>query len=258
MDLKTSLFILIGALIPCVVFASNTERANLDSVSDWYQTNRFELSIQDDQNNWTAHWLISLDINSNTIKIEKNDYFLDQNIKGSLIILLGKVMLSNGLILKRNHEIDAVDTPVIMLQLLLNLLYQSVPKGPQTVGNELTINHTELTTPIRVTTKSASAFFNTPWSVSGTLSKGPQDVIAYDLKFNAKLDKGAYYLIKMNGKLHQEDTAVLENTMNLEGWEIYDIGPYSHQANSKARINYGASKSFSKAKTLGELRQELE
>ena len=245
-------------LMSSIAYASNTEQADSHALSDWYQANRFELSIQDDQNNWTAHWHISLDKENNTLKIDKNDYFLGQSFKGSLIILLGKVMLSNGLVLEKNREIDALDTPVLMLQLLINLLNQSIPNGPQTIGDEQAINHTELTTPIRLSTKSASAFFNTPWSVTGSLSQNPHHVIAYDLEFNAKLDQGTHYLIKMNGKLHKEDAVILNSAMNLEGWEIYDIGPYSQQINSKTIAHYGAKKSTSKANTLGELHQEIE
>ncbi len=259
MSFKVIIFLFLYLIFPISVSAvTNTTIAekNRPGVT-WRDINSLKLTVEDNQNSWKANWLIAIDKEKNTISIEKDDYFHDHNLKGTLIVLAGKTMLSKGLTLKKGYEIDALDTPIIMFQLLLDILNKTIPSGPSSVIKQLHIQHTEANTPIQISTKSASAHFNAPWTVTGQLLKVVEGGIDYDLKFATSLNGGINYTLEMAGELHQKSGWALDDTMKLDGWQIYQLGPVKTQRGDITSFDYGAQLIHPKASTLGELRLEL-
>ena len=223
----------------------------------WQDFNVIKLSVEDNQNSWKANWLITIDKEKNTISIEKDDYFRNQNLKGTLIVLAGKTMLSRGLTLKKGYEIDALDTPIIMMQLLFDILNKTTPTGPSSVTQKLRVDHAEANMPIHISTKSASAHFNAPWRVEGLFSKSSKDTIEYNFSFATSVHDGINYTLKMNGELHQKANQTLDDTMKLDGWKIYHLGPINSQQSGIKNFDYSAQLIQPKASTLGELRSEI-
>ena len=244
-------------LISSQLIIAATNSAEIPHKATWQDFNIIKRSVEDNQNSWRANWLITIDKEKNTISIEKNDYFHNQNLKGTLIVLAGKTMLSKGLVLGRGYEIDALDTPIIMMQLLFDILNKTLPSGPASITRSQKIKHSEISTPIHISTKSASAHFNAPWAVNGLFSRSAIDTIKYEFSFATSVYEGINYTLKMNGELHQKANQTLDDTMGLDGWQIYQLGPMNTQQGERTSFDYGAQLFDSKASTLGELRNEL-
>lgn len=259
MNFKVSTLLFIFLIVPKFILAAtgpNQIKKAVPAVT-WQDINSLSLTVEDNQNSWKANWLITIDKEKNTISIEKDDYFHDHNLKGTLIVLAGKTMLSKGLVLQKGYEIDALDTPIIMLQLLVDILNKTIPSGPSSVTKEMNVEHTETQVPIHISTKSASAHFNAPWTVIGHLSKPGKHGIDYNLSFVTSLNGGINYTLKMAGELHQKPGLTLDDTMKLDGWQIYQLGPIKTQRGEVTNFDYGAQLIQSTASTLGELRHQL-
>jgi hypothetical protein len=259
MNFKVITLLFIFLIVPKFMLAATDPNQIKKAVPamTWQDINSLSLTVEDNQNSWKANWLITIDKEKNTISIEKDDYFHNHNLKGTIIVLAGKTMLSKGLVLKKGYEIDALDTPIIMFQLLLDILNKTIPSGPSSVTKEFTVEHTETQVPIHISTKSASAHFNAPWTVTGQLSKAVKGSIDYDLKFATSLNGGINYTLEMAGELHQKSGRALDDTMKLDGWQIYQLGPVETQRGDITSFDYGAQLIHPKASTLGKLRLEL-
>ena len=234
-----------------------TNSAEIPHSATWQDFNVIKLSVEDNQNSWKANWLITIDKEKNTISIEKDDYFHNQNLRGTLIILAGKTMLSKGLVLRKGYEIDALDTPIIMMQLLFDILNKTLPSGPASITRNQKIEHSETNKPIHISTKSASAHFNAPWVVNGLFSRSAIDTIEYEFSFATSVHEDINYTLNMKGELHQKPNQTLDGTMMLEDWKIYQLGPMNTQQGERTSFHYGAQLFDSKASTLGELRKKL-
>lgn len=258
MNLKTIFLLTFSVVFSLPTFAStSTNSSKTIHQATWQDINSLKLSVEDNQNSWKANWFITIDKEKNTISIEKDDYFHNQNLKGTLIVLAGKTMLSKGLILRKGYEIDALDTPIIMMQLLFDILNKVLPSGPASITKNLKIAHSEANIPIHISTKSASAHFNAPWVVNGLFSQPTIDTIKYDFSFATSVHDGINYTLKMNGELHQKPNQTLDDTMALDGWKVYQLGPTNSHGKEVTSFDYGAQLIDYKASTLGELRNEL-
>jgi len=211
----------------------------------------------DPQGNGSAHWVISIDRENNDVIIEKDECYAGKEVKGAILIISGYMMLTKELDLKEGYEIDAADEPGLMMQLLLNLLGFIAPDGPQSLNGKLVVNHTEKTEPIKVATSSASGVFGAPWTAKGVLEKRDENKVEYDVDFESALSKDDGYAVKMSGKWEARKVEPLKDSMRLEGWRIYAIGPYSKKYESGTIFDYGAQISQSDAVTIGALRKQL-
>lgn len=246
-----SLFLVAAMLFSQLALAASNQFPK-QTTQRWLDARWIELDIRDNQNDWQGNWQIAFDHQSNSVKIDKDDLFNSHRLQGSLIVLEGHTLLSKGLDLKPGYEIDALDTPVLMTQLLLSLLQKAVATDPASLKGQFIVQHQENTIPIRVATKSASALFQAPWQVNGELNKHANQNILFQLEFQTSLAKDIPYRVYMSGKLNHHATPPIKEDMSLQGWTIYSLGP-----ETAGQYSYGAKKINSSASTINELRKEL-
>ena len=252
------LALLITMTSASTTFACENKKIECGPFTNWYDANWLEMTMYDGQGRNNAHWVISMDKELNDIIIEKEEHYDGEDIKGTLMIISGRIMLTKGLDLKEGYEIDAADGPGLMMQLLLNMLGHLVQDGPESIKGKYIVKHTETIKPIKVSTSSASGVFGTPWTAKGTLEKRQENIVDYDINFEFTLNEENKHSLKMSGKWKSKELESLKDSMSLEGWKVHTIGPYSKKYESGTMFDYGAQARKSGAVTIGELRKEIE
>lgn len=241
-----------------VAFACEDKEVECGQSTNWYDADFLEMTMRDGQGRGSAHWVISIDKERNDIIIEKDEHYDGKDYKGTLMIISGRMMLTKGLNLQEGYEIDAADGPGLMMQLLLNMLGRIAPDGPESINGKFIVDHTEKEKPIKVSTASASGVFGVPWTAKGVLEKRQENVVDYEIEFESALGEDSKYSLKMSGKWESIELEPLKDSMSLEGWKVYTIGPYTRKYESGTILDYGAQTSKSGAPTIGALRKEIE
>lgn len=179
-----------------------------------------------------------------------------ERTQGTIVVLAGRWMLTQGFTPPPGAEIDAMDTAALNSQLVMTLLQATVPTGPPSPGAPQRVSFAERSRPITLSTATASAEYGAPWSVEGTVTVPSADAAAnYQLAFTFSARTGTIATHLSGTVANQKATMVLPDSMRLTGWTVYKIGPYRRQLSDGTRIDYGARRANPKARTLGELRK---
>jgi hypothetical protein len=176
--------------------------------------------------------------------------------KGTILLIAGKWMLTQGFTPKPGEEIDVLDAAALNSQLVVALLNAAVPKGPPAPGPPQRVLFSEKSKPIRVSTQSASGEYNPPWKVEGTVSVAATAAPAtYHFSFTFS-PEGQPVTLDLSGSIGTPSPPVLfPDSMTLGGWVIHKIGPYQEQLPDGTKLDYGARPQSPKATTIGELRK---
>jgi hypothetical protein len=176
--------------------------------------------------------------------------------KGTIVLIAGRWMLTQGFAPTPGAEIDEMDIAALNSQLVMRLLSAALPKGPPAPGLLHHASYNEKAIPMQVATSSASAEYRAPWSVSGTVAvRAAGAPAAYKLKFTYS-DKGHAIIMNLAGNIADPDTVVsFPDSMTLSGWTIHNIGPYQQQYPGGTTLDFGARPETPKAATVGELRK---
>jgi len=176
--------------------------------------------------------------------------------KGTILLIGGRWMLTQGFSPKAGEEIDNMDVAALNSQLVIALLNASLPKGPPVPGSPHRVLLAEKTKAIQVATNSASGNYSAPWKVEGTVTVMAQTgPAAYHLSFTFLAD-GRPVTLDLTGFVSTPGIPVsFPDSMALAGWEIHKIGPYQEKLPDGTKFDYGARPHSPKATTVGELRQ---
>src|SRR5579863_4228663 len=104
--------------------------------------------------------------------------------KGTIILIGGRWMLTQGFTPTPGAEIDSMDVAGLNSQLVMKLLESALPNGPPIPGPPQHVAYSDETNPITVATSSASGQYGTPWAVAGTVTVESSGAAAsYKLSF---------------------------------------------------------------------------
>lgn len=172
---------------------------------------------------------------------------------GELIVVGGAALLGRGLALSPGRELDAVDGPGLMLELVVELLGRVLPAGPTAVAAPVAVDHAEASAPVALATLGASATFPAPWRVEGEVRRDG-DGVGYRLTFTFAGDGPDPRMLELTGTwAHTDPAPALDERMSLDGWSVHALG---------ARVggdilDYGTRPLPGAGATLGELRAAL-
>ena len=173
---------------------------------------------------------------------------------GRIIVIDGRALLMRDVPSEAGFEIDALDGPVLMTRLVVTLLDQAFPAGPDAVPARHAVRVLEKTRAIQVATASAEARFEAPWTLTGTLERR-DGRIEYDLRFSARSEDGRFSLAA-RGFWAKESTATpLDESMPLDGWTVHWLGPMTTIAPTGTTTDYAAQPAVGPWKDVGALRK---
>ncbi|REK06279.1 MAG: hypothetical protein DWQ36_13785 [Acidobacteria bacterium] len=178
--------------------------------------------------------------------------------RGSILLVSGRAMLTKDLALEKGFEIDALDVPVLMYQLVVSLLAQAVPEGPEELVASRVVDVAEVERAIRIGTQSASGGFSPPWSVEGEVESTGSSQFEYSLTFTYSIGPGETAGMHLSGSWSRRpEGSSLEDSLDIQGWSLHTIGPFSVEQEGVTIFDFGAQASSLEVRTLGELRKAL-
>jgi hypothetical protein len=179
----------------------------------------------------------------------------EQHTKGTILLVGGRWMLTQGFSPTPGAEIDAMDIAALNSQLVLKLLRTAMPEGAPKPGLAKAISFQEETNPIDVNTTSASAHYDPPWTVDGKVSASAPGTTDYDLRFTF-IGENETITTHLKGSVRNSIPALsLSDSTRLAGWSVHKVGPYQEQSSEGTKLDYGAQPSTPSASTIGELRK---
>jgi hypothetical protein len=213
--------------------------------SPWYAPTQVSLAIQAEGGASVVNYEIS---SSHDLKITT-----DAEGRTSEIMLVNgrsQWMLAKNALLEKGYEIDALDGPVLTLNLVLELLRAAVPSGPGGISKSTTFNLDEKTKPIVVNTASASGGVEAPWSLRGTIEPAATGQWSFDLTVTHDQP------MHVTGRWRKEAAGpIFADDMPLAGWQILSLGPMRTMDGDATIVDYGAQPVQQQPQTLGELRR---
>lgn len=227
--------------------------------SPWARSHTASVRVQQETSPDFAAWDFTFgDENDLLLKIENQQG--REKTQGIILLVSGRAMLTKGLSLDKGYEIDALDAPVLMYQLVASLLSQAVPEGPEKLATSRKISVSEPRRAIRIATQSASGRFPAPWKVSGSVNKkGPSQFdYSLNLSYPAEGNSKKPATMALSGQWSRGSSPpAFQDTMSIEGWTLHTIGPYSVKQEGGTIFDYGAQTKPLQVRTLGELRKAL-
>jgi hypothetical protein len=137
------------------------------------------------------------------------------------MVVDGRWMFAKNLQTEAGYEIDSLDAPVLMGQLVCKLLSFAAP-SPQTISGKQQFSHVEQSRKITVTTMSAGGEYGTPWHLAGTVERKSSAEVAFDLKFSFPNERGRT-MLHLSGTWSGAARQKISDSTSLEGWTAYSL-----------------------------------
>jgi hypothetical protein len=218
--------------------------------SPWLDYTRFRLHLRADGHEGTT-----------TITMHGGDDFSvdiedTPDMHGQIIVVAGRVMLMRDVPHDEGYEIDALDGPVLMHQLVATLLGQAFPGGPGSVTSDSTVRVVQKTRPIRIATPSAGGRLGAPWTLTGTVHRAA-GTIDFDLLFDFT-DEHTVHALAFSGTWEKAAAApALDEHMPLDGWAIHWLGPIASSSADGTVVDFSARPTSDRWPDLAALRKSL-
>lgn len=218
------------------------------SGSAWYEFTR--LSVEPRNGSMPATTLTVHDGNDFSVVFPRRRARREH---GRLIVIDGRVMLMRDVAHEPGYETDVLDGSVLIAQLVVSLLDQAFPAGPSSVLESHPVEVRQKSRAIRVATPSASARFDAPWVLTGTVRRRAERV-EYDLRFSARTPEGPYSF-KARGFWQKEPKPPsLDERMPLDGWTVHWLGPMTTTSADGTTRDHAAQPASSDWKSVADLR----
>ena len=201
--------------------------------SPWSNFTRFRLQLRDEGHSTTTVMTMH---GSDDFSIDIEDV---SGTRGTIIVVGGRAMLMKGVPHEVGYEIDALDGPVLMQQLVTTLLDQAFPNGPTSVGDSVPIKLAQKERAIRIATLSAGGRLEAPWTLTGTARRA-DNRIEYDLQFAFTADKSTESLGFTGFWEKASATPSLDDHMPLDSWTVHWLSPMTSTSEQGTVLDYGA------------------
>ena len=174
---------------------------------------------------------------------------------GTILLIGGRWMLTQGFAAKGANEIEALDAAALNSQLVIVLLTAALPGGRPAPGPPQNVRFAEKAKPIRIATASTSAEYRAPWTVTGSVTVPEADAAAsYQLSFTYS-EEGAARTIDFAGSVGNDKSPLdLPDSMKLAGWKVRRLGTTPESPPTAAQPGAGGQHALPRVATLGELR----
>ena len=171
---------------------------------------------------------------------------------GTILLIAGRWMLTQGFASKGGNEIEALDAAALSSQLVIVLLTAALPGGRPAPGPPQQVRFAEKSKPIRIATATTSAEYDAPWTVTGSVTVAEADApAAYQLSFTYS-DEGGARTVEFSGSVANAKSPLdLPDSMKLAGWKVRRLN--TTPATSPTGTQPGA-RAPPRAATIGDLR----
>ena len=215
------------------------------ALSGWSDFNKMVLKLNPDRGDYL--FLTYERYKNDDVKIDIEN----SKNKGTILVINDQYMLTQQLDLRPGYEIDILDQPLLMKELILKLFYASYPKGPPAIQGAYPLDHIDNFHSLHVSTKSASGDYLAPWDIMGNINCIEPGSLTFKFSVNFKNEKRAWEIL--GEWIAHASVPAFQDDMPLDGWEVYKLGHYKKEIKDEEIYLYGATHVVN-FKTLGQVR----
>jgi hypothetical protein len=250
----------------CVSLGSATERdicqAPCGRSTVWWEFNVFELKLIASNDPGYALWRGQFDKESLDMQIDVETSDGKKIVKGKILMIGGRVMATQGPVTEPGYELDALDAAVLEQQLVFRLLAKAQPNGPPEIQGVHSIDLKDEKTGIQFATPSAEGYIAPPWHASGAIRVIATDVIEYQLTLTSTVQEesagtGREHVENLSGRLSKVASAKIDDTMHLDGWDLFGVGVQIRKKANATAFDYSAAPATTTYKTVADIRKKL-
>ena len=191
------------------------------------------------------------------LRLRVEDHVKGEATRGSLMLIGDRALLVKDLPLEPGAEVDAIDSPALVLQVIEKLLAAS-GKSPREIHGKLPLDVNETAWDLSVSTASAEAEYPAPWTLRGSVEAKTDGAIAFDF-VHAFRTEDVPVEIHYRGVWQKASKPVaFDDATPLTGWRAFSFGPLTHGDGHGGTIyDFGATAIDPAPKTLKALRALL-
>jgi hypothetical protein len=236
--------------------ALNGVAAPPDSVMEaWFKMNFASIrESQPDSSGWTSYVFEVTPASDMRVQISS---FEDGKRSEGILMLVSGVLLSKDLPLEPGYEIDAIDGPALTLQLVNKLLAFGAGKAPSELTGHLSVDLTEKTTPIHVSTTSAEGTYPVPWGLVGSIEAVSPKSVSFDLTHSGRIGTHEEKVRYVGRWENRSTPPELPDSLPLVGWKTFFLGPMTRSDSRGTIIDYSSRASPESYATVGALREAV-
>jgi hypothetical protein len=224
--------------------------------SPWHAANFVKLAVSVPESADVSRFTLTVTDPLNFV-IDVDDVVQGKARKGTIMVVEGRAMLTRGLSPVKAKEIDTLDFYVLEYQMLVSLLSQAIPSGPDNLTGTNSVNIKEQKMGLRGATWSASWDCPPPWELTGTVSRKDNETVDFSLRFTITRHN-ASMVMSFDGTWKQFQQAPrIDSSMPLSGWNFYLLGLVVIRQEGSVIIDYRAQSKPMPLGTLGELRRSI-
>ena len=224
--------------------------------SPWYQASEARIRLSSPGSSDYTEWrFVFADAKSLSIDFDSKAQGRSQT--GKILLVSGRVMLTKGFSPAKGYEIDTLDLPILNNQLVVTLLSQAFPPGPDKFEGKHTVDLAERRRSIKIATRSASGHYPSPWTLKGELKRRDVETIDFSFAFSNGENR-VHQGILIGGEWKKAAKSPrLDQSMSLEGWRLYALGGVSIKQQGATILDYAAQPQGTSLRTLGELQESI-
>lgn len=239
---EQALWLLLACTALNAVAQHRTQSKGEPTPSEWSRGNRVLLGVTQPALGFAAQWRFERSTTGD-ILLERQENRAGRIDAGTFLLIDGALIVRDAR-LEPGKEIDAMNGPLLMLQLVLQLLDRSVPGGPGALTKDVRVDVSDNNRSIAVSGIGAEGEFFAPWRLTGTIGPASKGIVKFELDFSSAIrgQSGARYETSIAGIW--ENTAppvVFQDTMNLRGWQVYRFKPVVRQRGAINAVGLGTS-----------------
>jgi hypothetical protein len=247
-----------GFVCVCAASDDNPCHSHCGIADAWSEFNVFEIRMSVSGRSDQAHWRGRFDRNTDDIQIDVENSDGGKIKRGKILMVGGRVMAVQGPIIEHGYEIDALDAPVLEYQLVLKLLSKALPNGPAQISGKRDIDLKEEKEGISLATPSAGGAIPEPWSLRGELTLEAPDIVNYKLTLRWRASNSAEISeTTLVGELSKSANAKIDDSMSLEGWNLFGVGVQTRKTDSGTIFDYGAGPAIATYRTVADIRKKI-
>jgi len=252
---RAACILLAGAALHAGAQPRSPSKTDAPPASEWARGNRVLLGVTQPALGFSAQWRFERSTTGD-IHLQRQEHRGGRIDAGSFLLIDGALIVRDAQ-LEPGKELDAMNGPLLMLQLVLQLLERSAPAGPSQLARDTRVDLSEPKRAITVSGIGAEGEFAAPWRLTGNIGPAGKGIVKFELEFSSATRgaSGAGYQTSIAGIWQNTPPAVVfQDSMNLRGWKVYRFKPVVRQRGTVNTVGLGTS-APSGFLNLGEVRR---
>lgn len=229
--------------------------------SPWSELADYTLTVKVPPSGATGTWTFRTFADPADVIVDLDTPGPKGRTRGTILLVGGQAIAAKGFALEPGYETDPLDAAIVNLKILTRLLDVAAPDGPAALKGRRVVDARDDRTPIAASTPSATARFDAPWSLKGTVERVDSSTIAFRLELDAPGGAGPAARARWTFSGRASGTPkgrALDEAMSLAGWTAYRLASAQPvKQKSHTSLRFGAQRLPGAVATLKDLRAAL-